>query len=321
LSFARVLLFLALVSCRRTEVKKTDEERKLDRGPTKFVELAKGTYDGGFFTDGAFVVRVPGAFDRFDLATHRKSRTATTLPELPLSGRFLFAPDANAILSVREDWGSSKFDVFLLEGLEDDRPRKLADMPGGVNGLQSDPVDWFLLRTTSIGKWGEIVGISRPSGNRRSIASAEGMSSFAIDDRYVYWLEGTQAWNVFRKKKLGGPTETIASASEPGDLFVRGDFVHLRAASGGVISRATKSGGTFVKTPDVADVFAADEAGYCGCTGTHVFCRGADDVSRELVLPAQSKCRWMSVSRAHVVVQTGALDYGLPATLWVADRP
>jgi hypothetical protein len=316
-----LLLFVALSSCHRTEVKKTDEERRHDRGPSKFVELGKGEWGAGVFADGAFAVRVPGAFDRYDLITHQKSRIATKLPDFPVSGRFLFAADARAILSVREDWGASQFEVFLLDGLDDEKPRRLEGWAGGVAGVRSDDVDWFVLRTTAVGQWGEIVGISRPSGNKRSVASAEGMSSFAIDDRYVYWLEGKDAWTVFRKKKLGGPTETVATAPERGDVFVRGDFVHLRAESSGVISRAAKSGGVFAKTTDVADKLAADESGYCGCTATRVFCRGADDVSRELILSAPGKCRWMTISRAHVVVQTDIPESTLQGTFFIADRP
>jgi hypothetical protein len=307
-----LLLSAALVSCRRTEARKTDEERKLDRGPTKFVELEKGNHERGFFADGAFVVHVRGAFDRFDLATHRKSRLATKVPEPGVAGALLFGADARATLCVRGRWMEDSFEVLLLGSLEDE-PRKLAEIPGTALEVRSDDADWFVLRRTAIGGWGEIVGISRPGGNRRSIAAAEGLSSFALDDRYVYWLEGTQQQTVLRKKKLGGPTETIAATAWAESIFVRGDFVHARGPHG-VISRVPKSGGTFAETADVADTLADDEAGYCWCDARRVFCRGADDVSRELLLPSGAKCDWLSLSRSHVVAQSNA-------ALWVADRP
>jgi hypothetical protein len=99
-------------------------------------------------------------------------------------------------------------------------------------------------------------------------------------------------------------------------VFVRGAFVHHR--SGGVIRRATKTGGALEETSVAGvDQLAFDESGFCWCSidkEPKVFCRGADDASRPLQLEAKSKCDWIAISRANVVIQAGA-------ALWVAGRP
>ncbi|MGZ5970109.1 MAG: hypothetical protein ACXWP4_20705 [Polyangiales bacterium] len=314
--FGLIFLLLGDLACRgRNEVKKTPEERRLERGPAKFVLLEKGEHAPGFFFDGSFVTSAPAtaSFDVFDLANATKSTAKSELPgEHPLC-----AADARGILCLASTTAGS--DVFVLDSLTS-TPRKLATrIPGVPRDIRSDDADWFVRRAIEPGErngWGEIVGISRPGGNQRSVASSSELVSSSIDESYVYWLEGVNDPTVFRKKKLGGPTERIASAGELGEIFVRGEFVHHRSAAG-TIRRAPKSGGTFADTGVVAPgAFAADEAGFCWCTGTEprVFCRGADDVSREILLPTPGKCAWLATSKTHLVAQTDD-------SLWFAPRP
>lgn len=312
-----MLVILSLGCRRRVEVERAPEDKRLDRAPTRFVVMEKGSHRGvPFFTASALVLGEP-AHEAFDLASFAKRPALAGLPPIGGGDRHVCAADERAILCLHEQaatFGPKFMEPYLLDDL-DAAPKKLDRIPGFRPVIRADATDWYVLRQADASEWGEIVGISRPGGTRRSITSGENIVSFDIDESYVYWAEGAARSSISRRKKLGGPIEPVTVASEGGEIMVRGGFVVFRSGKG-VLSRAPKSGGGLEPMGiSGVDVVAHDDLGFCWCSGAEpkVFCRGSDDVSRTLLLDAHQPCAWMAISRSHVVVQADE-------AMWIAPR-